>query len=209
MSETEDHWEINSKGDAVLIDEIGEEIIVNGKDITEFNFEGNEKAFSQINKFYGSKAGNDSDVIYPYLSFDETGKFIGDNLPKDWKIRKSPAALKAKPKAFTGKGEGIIVSLWDGIVYDLETYRSKSNLINSMAHERKHLLQNLMNYSSFEELEAIVFQMKHKSWRGQTTRQKQEVIGYARQNYDKLKQYYEHTPNGQAWLKYFKDIIGL
>ncbi len=209
MSETEDHWEINSKGDAVLIDEIGEEIIVNGKDITEFNFEGNEKAFSQINKFYGSKAGNDSDVIYPYLSFDETGKFIGDNLPKDWKIRKSPAALKAKPKAFTGKGEGIIVSLWDGIVYDLETYRSKSNLINSMAHERKHLLQNLLNYSSFEELEAIVFQMKHKSWRGQTTRQKQEVIGYARQNYDKLKQYYEHTPNGQAWLKYFKDIIGL
>jgi hypothetical protein len=63
------------------------------------------------------------------------------------------------------------------IVYDLEPYKSKSNLINSMVHESKHLLQNLLNYSSFEELEAIVFQMKHKSWRGQTTRQKQEVLG--------------------------------
>jgi hypothetical protein len=204
----EDHWEIDNLGNATLIDTEGDEIIVNGQNITDYDFSGKEKAFSQINQHYGSEAGVSSDASYPSLHFDKKGNLISDDTPSDWAITKQPQALQAKSNAMTGKGQGIIGSLHDGTVYDKTTYSSKNNLINSMAHEKKHLLQNKSSYSSFDELDAIMYQMGHSSWGGTTSGHKAEIKAYGLENYKQLKPYYEGTENGRYWLNKFKKGIG-
>ena len=187
----EDHWEIDKEGNANLIDKKGNEIYVNGQNIIDFNFTDNVLAFSQINKYYGNLAGIDSKAIFPTLTYEKT-LLISDDFPSDWKdIQRRPAALQAKSLNMPGAKQGIIGTLWNGKVYDRTTYENKYNLINCMVHERKHLLQNKAKYSSFEELEAVVFMMKHPTWNKTNENHRIEVIGYARQNCTELKKFYE------------------
>ena len=77
-----------------------------------------------------------------------------------------------------------------------------------MVHEKKHLLQNKTSYSSFDELDAIVYQMGHSSWSGTTSNHKSEIRAYGLQNYNSLKKYYGSSKDGKAWLKHFKRNIG-
>ena len=121
-----DHRKLDEDGNAILIDTEGETIYLDGKDISEYDFTGKEKAFSQINEYYGEQAGIPEDAIYPFISY-LNGKYCDSNQPLDWQYE-SPSTASAKPYVYEGEGQGVFSTLWDGRVYDKNTYASKSNL---------------------------------------------------------------------------------
>ena len=55
-----------------------------------------------------------------------------------------------------------------------------------MVHEYKHLLQNKKSYHAFDELQAILFQVNHSSWKNITEAQKIDVRNYAKSNYNEV-----------------------
>lgn len=199
-----DWWRIDEFGNAILVKKSEHGLYVNGVEMSSFNFTGNVNAFKQIHKYYSKQAKLNRVPDFYVNEFDSRGGLVKSDIPSSYKIRKTPASMSAFSEKMSGDKAGIITHLWGGKVYDPIAYKNKYNLINTIVHENEHISQNIIEYSVFEELGAMVEQMNHSSWENTSRRQKQEVKAYWDSKYKSLKKHYENTENGRAWLKYFK-----
>ena len=205
-----DVWEIDEAGNAVFVRE-SNGLTINGQSMNSFDWTGNVKAFGQINQHYADKAGVKGDASHVFI-FNENGAIMNDT-PIEWDhLRKKPQASQAVSEQLGNGKSGIVASLMmkDGelLVYDKTDYSKKENLMNTLVHEGRHLQQNRNKYSAWDELDVILYQVQHSTWKGTSIDYKAQIMSYAEKNYNHLMKYFDKHEKYSEVLKEYKRSIG-
>ncbi|MCB0481361.1 MAG: hypothetical protein KDC83_07995 [Flavobacteriales bacterium] len=175
----DDHWSIDEKGNAKLLDTEGDEIYVNNELISEFQFNDQNKlnALSDIAAYYhnqnnGSDLHNNKVSVLAFEGFKISGSSNWDLGDKPYNGMRTPLLFAYPQKQFGTNENRIVVPVENGTISS--TLSNKWNLRNALVHENLHNNQPLDKYdykshAAYFELDAYQTQMSHSTWNKTTS----------------------------------------